>query len=82
MNIPRRVQYKEYIINAAPYQLQGTLKWDTNLTIEKHSGSGVKMRHFTANNTFDTFEEAIKHCHIFGQQIIDGKVNGCTVDDL
>jgi len=82
MDIPKRIQYKDYVINASPFQLKETLKWDTNLSIEKHSGVGVKMRQFTASNTFNSLEEAIKHCHMFGQQIIDGKINGCTVDDL
>jgi hypothetical protein len=82
VNIPKRVKYKGYVINASPYQLKETLKWIINLYIEKHSEAGVKMRQFNSSNTYDTLEESTKQCHIFGQQIIDGNINGCTVDDL
>jgi hypothetical protein len=40
------------------------------------------MKPFSASNTFKTKEEAIAHCYNFGKEIIDGKYENCTLDDL
>lgn len=77
-----RVEYKGYVIKAAPYQLAKDKSWSINLYIERHTGSYVEMRNFSAANTFPTEKEAIQHCYNFGMEIIDGKVKDCTVDDL
>jgi hypothetical protein len=77
-----RLKYKGYIIKAKPYQLAKDKSWTININIERHTGSAVTVRNFSAANTFPTEEEAIQHCFIFGKQIIDGKAEGCSVDDL
>jgi hypothetical protein len=77
-----RVEYKGYIIHATPYKLAEDKGWFINLHIERHTGSGVTDRNFSAANTFPTEAEAIQHCFNFGMQIIDGKAEGFSVDDL
>ena len=77
-----RLKYKGYIIKAIPYQLAKDKSWTININIERHTGSAVTVRNFSAANTFLTEEEAIKHCFNLGMKIIDGKVEGCSIDDL
>jgi hypothetical protein len=74
--------YKGYVIKATPYQLKESKKWTVNITIEHHTGERINFKNFSAANTFETKEEAIKHCINFGRRIIDGKIEDCTVDDL
>ncbi len=52
------------------------------LTIHIWSGDRRKIRKFFGADTFATREEAAAHGFNFGQQIIDGKVEGKTVKDL
>lgn len=73
-----RVQYKGYVIEAAPHQLADDNRWTVNVNIERHDDKGVDVRPFSASNTFETREEAIQHCLNFGRQIVDGQVSGCT----
>ena len=77
-----RVEYKGYIINATLYKLAEDKGWSINIHIERHTGSGMTGRSFSAANTFPTEKEAIQHCINFGMQIIDGQAEGCSVDDL
>ena len=77
-----RVKYKDYVINSTPYQLAKDKSWSINIRIERHTGSSVTMREFSASNTFPTEKEAIQHCYYFGKQIIDEEAEGCSVADL
>jgi hypothetical protein len=74
--------YNGYEIKAIPYQLADSEEWTVNITILKHRSDNVASRQFSASNTFKSRDEAVKHCLAFGQQIIDGKSNNCTVADL
>lgn len=74
--------YKGYEINAAPYQLAENNRWTINIHIWKKRGYEAVERPFSAGNTYETKEEAIQHCLNYGKQIIDGQVEGCSVDDL
>ena len=76
------IQYKDFIIQATPYQLADSGKWAMQVYIRRDTGDSVRSRPFSAANTFDTKDEATVHCINFGKQIIDGQVAGCTVDDL
>ncbi len=78
-------QYKGYIISAQPYQLQETKRWRPKITIYRHPLSDIdsKFQPFTDEmNTFEFEDEALKHCYMLGAQIIDGKIEGCSIDDL
>ena len=74
--------YKGYLIRAAPYRLADSGEFTVNISISHDTGNAVNIRNFSASNTFKTKEEAIYHCIEFGRQIIDGKFDNCTVNDL
>lgn len=76
------VIYKGYEIRAIPRQLADFGEWTVNLVILKHRNDQVATRSFSASNRFQSRDEAIKHCFIFGLQVIDGKAENCTVADL
>jgi hypothetical protein len=76
------IPYKGYLIEATPDQLADLMKWTLHLYIFRHSGGGVRSKDFSARNIFDTEEEAAAACVDFGKRIIDGEIEGCTVDDL
>jgi|CXWL01.1.fsa_nt_gi hypothetical protein len=77
-----RTSYKGYEIKAVPDQLADSQEWTVNIVILKHRGGQVASRQFSASHAFKTRQEAIQHCFAFGQQIIDGKSENCTVADL
>lgn len=76
------IEYKGYEIRAVPYQLAESGEWTVDILIVKDTGTQVKHRKFSAGNRYKTRDEAAQHCLNFGQQIIDGKVQSCTVGDL
>jgi hypothetical protein len=76
------ISYEGYLIEAAPYQLAESGEWAMQVNIWRDRGSHRNEKPFCAKNTFKTKEEAISHCLEFGKQILDGKVENCTVDDL
>ncbi len=75
------ITYKGLTIRALPFHLKGD-KWNTYLVIRVERYEKTAHRQFSAPETFRTREEAVAHCLKFGMDIIDGKVEGCTVDDL
>ena len=77
-----KLHYKGFEIAATPYQLKENWHWTIHINIWKHSGYKSIEREFSAANTFEKKEDAIKHCLNFGKQIIDGQLKGCTVEDL
>lgn len=79
---PDRMRYKDFEIEAVPYQLAESKKWTTNINIWKHKGYKSISRNFYANSVYETKEEAIKYCFILGKEIIDGKKENCSIDDM
>ncbi|MDP8211664.1 MAG: helix-turn-helix domain-containing protein [Candidatus Zapsychrus exili] len=71
---PDRVRYEDFEIEASPYQLADSKKWTININIWKFSSDGAKCTPYSAKNTYDTKEEAMKNCFIFGKKIIDGEI--------
>ena len=76
-----RAEYKGYVIQVAPYPLESK-HWKINLYIEKHDDQGVKCRNFFAADKYPTRAEAVGHCLSLGRKIINGEVEGLSVDDL
>ena len=72
------IQYKGFDIYPQSFQLRDTEKWTIEVTVMKRNVA----KGFSASNTFDTEEEALKHASEFGRQIIDGKISSCSIDDL
>jgi len=67
---PNKVIYHGCEIQAQSRQLD-TGTWTLNIEITHHYGSGVKCQQFSASNTYQTREEAVKHCFLFGKKMID-----------
>ena len=76
------IMYKGYEIRAVPYQLAGSGEWTVDILVVRDNGTEVKHRKFSASNTYKTKDEAVQHCFNLGKQIIDGKVEHCSVVDL
>ena len=68
------VQYdKDHSIEARPDHLK-TGKWTTKIYIHRKEGSNTVMTEYSAANQFDTEEEAVKYCFLFGKKIIEGDI--------
>ena len=76
-----RAEYKGFLIHAAPYEIRDSGEWAVNVHIMREAGHYFKKRQFTARNTFRSEAEALEHCLDFAMQIIDGGVEGCSVED-
>ncbi len=74
------ITYKGFIVEAAP-ELHDC-KWSTNICIRINHPEGPSGRNFSTNNTHTAYEDAVAYCVQFGKDIIDGKVEGCTVESL
>lgn len=78
-----RAQYKDFVIFANPYQLQDSKRWRAMVTIGRITPYESNFRPFTTTDkTYESEEEARKHCFNLGRKIIDGEISGCSVDDL
>lgn len=74
--------YREFEIQAAPYQLAETRQWRVRVHIVRHTADQIRSREFGASNAYPTREETVQHCFEFGRRIIDGQATGCSVADL
>jgi len=70
--------YEGYVIQASPYQLAEGGRWSTHLEISRVDGDLLTTMPYSAGNTHDSEEDAIKHSLNFGRKIIDGEVPGCS----
>jgi hypothetical protein len=73
-----RAGFKGYVIDARPFQLADDGSWSSDFNIERHDGDDVNERHYSGALTFETKEEAVKHCLRLGAQIIDGVYPHCS----
>jgi hypothetical protein len=76
------IMYRGYEIRPVPNQVVDSEEWTINVVILKHGIDQVHTRQFSASNSFKLKDEAVKHCILFAQQIIDVKAENCTVEDL
>ena len=74
--------YKGYEIQATPHQLANSGKWEINIQIFHDLEDEMGLRQFSSSNSFKARDEAVAHCINFGKQIIDGKIENCTVGGL
>lgn len=81
MNETDSIEYNGYQIEPTPFPMQGG-GYNLRVTISHHTGPEVKMRPFSAKGHFDTQEEANAAAIEFGKQIIDGNVEGLSIEDL
>lgn len=73
--------YKGYGIEPRPNQLVDG-GWTTSLQISRDHGSHINVVAFCARNVWPSRDEAVLRCLRAGMQIVDGKVQGCSVEDL
>lgn len=76
------IQYKGYEIHAVPNRLADSGLWQIAIQILKHREQGTKIRPFSAADSYETREEAVRNCFQFARQIIDGQSANCSVSDL
>ena len=74
--------YKGYEIEATAEQLDDNTGWSVSVYIYAHTRSHSSGRVFSVSEKHISQDEAIKHGLILGQRIIDGVVEGCSIDDL
>lgn len=78
-------EYKGYIIDPQPYWLPESKRWRPKMFIFRRPSPGINIeqRPFTdRKNTFESKDEAIEHCFIYGAEIIDGNIPECSISDL
>ncbi len=61
--------YKDYEIEATSEQLDDNTGWSVSVRIYAHGGSHINGKVF-------------KHGLILGQHIIDGRAEGCSIEDI
>ncbi len=78
------INYKDFELSSAPYQLAESDGWELRVVITKHHDSRGETltKSFTGKNTFKSKEEAEAHAIEFGKQIIDGNFPEFTIEDL
>jgi hypothetical protein len=76
------VNHEGFRIHAAPHQLADSGEWSLNIYIEIDKLSEIVSGHFFTSDSFKSREDAIAHCFNFGKRIIDGQVEGLSVQDL
>ena len=71
-------RYRGFDIVARPYQLADSGRWTVDFDVRR-SGRG---RSFSLRETHATSAEAEAQCLILGRRIIEGRVDGWSVQDL
>ena len=74
--------YEGYEIQVVPYQLADSGELTVKIRIFPDCGDERRSREFSLAKYFKGRDEAVAHCFNFGKQIIDGKIENCTVDGL
>ncbi|MCZ6802848.1 MAG: HlyU family transcriptional regulator [Proteobacteria bacterium] len=76
------MNYKDYQIHAVPYQLADTGQWKIDIQILIDRDSETIFRKFSAGNSFESKDKAIRYCFDFGKEIIDEEDTKCTISNL
>ena len=79
---PRTTALQGVVIETDPQKNPETGEWGTYLVIRRDHPSGPKIRPFEDGHAFPTRLIAVRHCFDYGAAIIDGNVDGLTVEDL
>lgn len=80
----RHVSYKEFDIAVNSQWRADDGKWSVAVTIMRESDMDktAMSKQFTADEVFNTEEEAVEASAAYGKRIIDGEVAGADVSDL
>ena len=74
--------YKGYEIEATAEVLDDNTGWSVRVCIYNHDGSHSNGKVFKPSEKHINQREAIKHGLILGQHIIDGRAEGCSIEDI
>jgi hypothetical protein len=74
--------YKGYEIEATAEQLDDNTGWSVSICIYVHKSNHSNGKVFNVSQKHISEGEAIKHGFIFGQRIIDGEIEDCSIKDL
>lgn len=75
----KEVTYKGYTIQAVPDELLDLGQWGVNLFMSWPTARGEKRRHFSTSDQYTTQQEAAARCITYGEQLIDGKIQGIVL---
>jgi len=78
----KTVEYQGYTIQSAPSHLMEDERWRLRVFISVEDHRGVRTREFSSEVLYTTEHEADIHGITFGQRLIDGKVEGRSVNDM
>jgi|SRR5688572_15998409 hypothetical protein len=78
----KTVEYQGYTIQSAPSHLVENERWRLRVFISVEDNRGVRTREFSSEVLYTTEQEADIHGITFGQRLIDGKVEGRSVNDM
>ena len=78
----RRLPYRGFQIEEHTYQLAESREWAGKIQIWRANSLNIVGKPFIIGNTFASKNEAVLHAFNFGKQVIDGQVDGCSVEDL
>lgn len=76
------VVYNNFEIKPDPQQQSESKEWRADVIIVKHGKSEMKMKLFPSSNIYKTIAEARKCSIEFGKEIIDGKHQGLSAQDI
>lgn len=76
------MHYKGFIIIARPRRRGASNTWTMDVVIVRSHGRQIRFKKFKEGGVYKTRGEALRRCFQAGQQIINGGVPGCNVDNL
>lgn len=80
--MPNHINYKGYIIDPKPIQLQEPEHWTIRVLIMRDTGQALKYQEFSGYNKKCKNEaEAVNRSLAFGMLIVNGEIPGCSVKD-
>jgi len=76
------ITYKGFELKPAVEHLRESGRWSTRALITKHHANEVREKFVSAANTFADKAEAEQHSLEFAKQVVDGKYQNATAEDL
>ncbi len=75
--------YKGYLLRSKSVHLAESDRWTLEVTVvrNKDSETETRERTFSSENTFSTKQVADMEGIIFARKIIDGEINGLSIND-
>ena len=76
--------YKNYLLRSKSVQLSESDRWTLEVTVARNNVPEGEAREqtFSSESTFHSKEVADMESVIFARKIIDGEINGLSIDDV